>query len=59
LLDGLLVATKWPTKKETSKVTSYFLGHKKQNGLNCQAFCYLLTCASCLYPSCALGRHMI
>jgi hypothetical protein len=39
LVDGLLVATKWPSKKETSKETNYFAGHKKQNGLNGQALC--------------------
>jgi hypothetical protein len=39
MLDGLLVSTKRPTRKETKKVTDFFSGHKKQNGLNCQALC--------------------
>ncbi len=38
-LDGALIETKSPTKKETKRPNDYRSGHKKQIGLNVQAIC--------------------
>ena len=38
-VDGLLVETRSPTKRETTKVAAYYSGHKKRFGINVQAMC--------------------
>ena len=39
MIDGILIATKSPTKRETNKPDDFRSGHKKKIGLNCQALC--------------------
>jgi hypothetical protein len=39
MLDGILISTRSPTKRETKRPDDYRSGHKKKIGLNCQAIC--------------------
>jgi DDE superfamily endonuclease len=38
-IDGILIKTRAPSKKETSRVTDFYSGHKKAIGLNAQVLC--------------------
>jgi DDE superfamily endonuclease len=38
-LDGILIKTRAPTKKETTRITDFYSGHKKAIGLNAQVIC--------------------
>lgn len=38
-INGIIIKTRAPTKKETVRVTDFYSGHKKTVGLNVQVVC--------------------